>query len=85
MTEANKVAVYLSMTDWTVVREILEQTMQAKTVPGAWQLINIYDALSAAGVPSIYDQPADPLPIISMDQITPMDPSKESENKEETN
>lgn len=80
-----KIAVHLSMDDWTVVREILEQTMNAKTVPGAWQMINIYEALSRAGVPSIYDQTVDPLPIISMDQITPMDPSTESENMEDTN
>lgn len=81
----DKIAVHLSMTDWSVVREILEQTMNAKTVPGAWQLINIYEALNRAGVPSIHDQPTDPLPVISMDQIIPMDPSTESENTEETN
>ena len=80
-----KVAVYLSMLDWTVVREILEQTMNAKTVPGAWQMINIYEALNNAGVPSIHDQSADPLPIISMDQITPMDPSTEPDDTEDTN
>ena len=81
----DKIAVHLSMTDWSVVREILEQTMNAKTVPGAWQLINIYEALNRAGVPSIHDPITDPLPVISMDQIIPMDPSTESENTEETN
>lgn len=85
MSNDQKVAVYLSQTDWTVVREILEQTMNAKTVPGAWQLINIYEALNAAGIPSIYDRTSDPLPVISMDQITPMDPSTESDETEETN
>ena len=83
-----KVAVYLSMEDWTVVREILEQTMNAKTVPGAWQMINIYEALSRADVPSIHDQPTDPLPVIQydrLDDITSMDPSTESEDTEDTN
>ena len=80
-----KVAVYLSMLDWTVVREILEQTMNAKTVPGAWQMINIYEALNNAEVPSLHNQSVDPLPIISMDQITPMDPSTEPDDTEDTN
>ena len=80
-----KIAVHLSLMDWTVVREILEQTMNAKTVPGAWQLINIYEALNRASIPSIYNETTDPLPVISMDQIIPMDPSTESEDTEQPN
>lgn len=83
-----KVAVYLSILDWTVVREILEQTMNAKSVPGAWQMINIYEALNNAGIPSIHNQSADPLPVIKydrLDDITSMDPSTEPEDTEDTN
>jgi hypothetical protein len=85
MAEEN-VAVHLSMLDWTVVREILEQTMNAKTLPGAWQMINIYEALNRAGVPSIHDVPEDPIiKYDRVDEITSMDPSTESEDTEDTN